>query len=319
MPDDIALPPGHVARKTGLSRWMEAPLAALRSRLADLTADPSAPAFAARLAAVEADLRRLEEMPERVVPLGDRLLAVTHAGRKIFLDVADIGITPHIALTGVWERETEEVVRRLLRPGATAIEVGANMGYHTLAMADAVGPEGRIHAFEANPAIFRLLDSTVQVNGLTERVTLHNKAALSHRGEVEFAIHPDHCGSAHYSVAAEAPGYSSRVATVAVPLDEEPGAGIGPVHMIRMDAEGSEPLVLRGAAWLLARSPEVAIVTEWAPGLMSHYADVAGFVDWLGALGFRAGRILPDATLQPMARDALLSAGHVEVVFRREA
>jgi FkbM family methyltransferase len=316
--DDFGVPAAEPPRRGSLARLMETPLSGLRDRIAAIAADPAARDIAARLDGIEAELRRLSGMPARVVPLGDRVLALTHAGRKIFLDPADVGITPHIALTGEWERDTETVVRRLLRPGQTAIEVGANMGYHTLAMADAVGPGGRIHAFEANPDIARLLDATVQVNGLLDRVTLHAKAALAQRGEVEFAIHPDHCGSAHLAVPEDRPCYSRRARVPAVMLDEEPGTG-APVDLIRMDAEGSEPLVLRGAAWLLARSPGVVLVMEWAPLLISGYADVAGFADWLGGQGFGASRILPDASLQPMDRAGLLEAGHIEVVFQRAA
>lgn len=308
--DDIAL------RRGGLAGLFDAPLASLRDRFGVRAGAPDGE-LEARLAALEAAVRRLAEAPTRVVPMGDRVLALTHTGRKIFLDAADIGITPHIAMTGMWERETEIVVRRLLRPGQTAIEVGANMGYHTLAMAEEVGPTGRIHAFEANPAIAKLLDATIQVNGFLDRVVLHPKAALAQRGEVEFAVHPDHCGSAHLAVPQDQPCYTGRARVPGVPLDEEPGRDLPAVDMIRMDAEGSEPLVLRGAAWLLARSPNLTIVMEWAPLLMGGYCDVAGFAGWLETLGFRAGRILPDATLEPMDRAALLAAGHIEVVFQR--
>lgn len=308
--DDIAL------RRGGLAGLFDIPLANLRDRIA---ARPglTGGSVEQRLAELEKAVRELAAAPTRVVPLGDRVLALTHSGRKIFLDAADIGITPHIAMTGLWERETETAIRRLLRPGQTVIEVGANMGYHTLAMAEEVGAGGRIHAFEANPAIARLLDATIQVNGFLDRVTLHRKAALAQRGEVEFAIHPDHCGSAHLAVPEDQPCYSARARVPGVPLDEEVGRLVGAVDLIRMDAEGSEPLVLRGAAWLLARSPGCTIVMEWAPLLMAAYADVAGFADWLASLGYQAGRILPDASIEPLDRAALLAAGHIEVVFRR--
>lgn len=305
--DDIAL------RRSGFAGLLDAPLASLRERLGGLGAEAS---LEHRLAALEHEVRALRAMTGRVVPLGDRVLALTHAGRKIFLDAADIGITPHIALTGEWERETEAVIRRLLRPGDTVIEVGANMGYHSLAIADSIGAQGHLHAFEANPDIFRLLDATIQVNGLSGRVTAHQAAALAQPGEVEFAIHPQHCGSAHLAVPDDAPMYSRRARVPATSIDAAL-PDLPPVAMVRMDAEGSEPLVLRGAAWTLARSPEAVLVMEWVPRMMSAYADVAGFADWLAALGYRAARILPDASLQPMDRAALLEAGHIEVVFRK--
>jgi len=271
----------------------------------------------ARLTALEAALVQLESLPDRVVPLGDRVLALTHAGQRIFLDAADIGITPHIALTGFWEAPVERLLRRLLRPGQTVIEIGANMGYHTLAMADAIGPTGHLHAFEAHPRTAALLAATITVNGLDPRVTLHAMAALEAAGEVDFAEHPTQCGGFHLAVATTPDTFTARIRVPGAALDQILGAEFGPVHMLRIDAEGSEPLALRGAAGIMANSPDLILVAEWAPAMMAVHADVAGFADWLLDKGFAAGRILPDATLAPLHRDALVAADHMDVVFRR--
>ncbi|MCO6419440.1 FkbM family methyltransferase [Siccirubricoccus sp. KC 17139] len=249
--------------------------------------------------------------------LGDhRALTVTHRGHKIFLDTNDIGMTPHIALDGVWEREVEMLLGRLLRPGAKAVEVGSNMGYHTLAMAEAIGAAGHIHAFEANPVVLPLLRATIAVNGFAPRVTLHPEAALDTAGMVEFTSDPEHIGSGHLAVLGEGTNYSRRVSVKAVTLDEALQRR-GPLDLLRMDAEGTEPQVLRGAATLLRESPELVIVTEWSAPMMAARSDLGAMIFWLEEMGFRFWWLGAEARLEPVATAALPELPHGEVIIAR--
>ena len=276
-------------------------------------------------------LRRILQrlLPERVATppgrgpqgycyLGDgRAVALTHRGDKIFLDTHDLGMTPHIATHGTWEADVEAVLGRLLRPGQAVAEVGANMGYHTLAMAKAIGPGGRIDSFEANPAVLPLLRATLAVNGLDGLVTLHPAAALDAPGEVEFSSDPDHIGSGHVALEGEAANYSRRIRVPAVTLDAALAGGPA-LDLLRMDAEGSEPQVLRGASTLLARSPALRIVTEWSAPMLARHGDLAALVAWLhGTLGFGFWRIGRSGALEAVAAEALPGLPHGEVVMAR--
>jgi FkbM family methyltransferase len=247
---------------------------------------------------------------------GHRAVARTHRGHKIFLDTRDIGMTPHLALDGSWEPEVEAVLVRLLRPGQQVAEVGANMGYHTLAVAEAIGPDGRLHSFEANPEVLPLLRATLAVNGLTRRVILHPEAALDAAGTVEFSSDPDHIGSGHLAFPGEAGNYSRKVTVPAVTLDAAL-ADAPPLDLLRMDAEGSEPQVLRGAEALLRRSPRLRIVTEWSPRMMAPRCDLGALVAWLGELGFRFWSITPTARLEAVTAEALPRLPHGEIVVAR--
>jgi FkbM family methyltransferase len=306
--------PGH---RLGDSVLFGPVLSRLAAAIAELAVPLAGGAMEARLTALESALVQIEGLVERVVPLGDRVLALTAAGQRIFLDARDLSVTPHIALLGIWETEVERLLRRLLRPGQRVVEVGANIGYHTLAMAAAIGPAGRLDAFEANPETAALLAATIEVNGLAEWVHLHAAAALDAPGTVEFALHPTHRGAFHRAVAETTADFTGRLRVPALTLDAALGTEGPPVDLLRIDAEGSEPLALRGAAGLIAASPGLILVTEWAPALMAPQADVPGFADWLLDQGFAPGRILPDSTLAPLHRAGLLALDHAEVVFRR--
>ncbi|PWS34044.1 hypothetical protein DFH01_27330 [Falsiroseomonas bella] len=218
--------------------------------------------------------------------LGDqRALAVTGGGHKIFLDTRDVGLTPHIALDGIWEVHIEKLVRRLLRPAATVVEVGANMGYHTLSMAEAVGPTGRVHAFEANPRMVALLRDSIAVNGYDDRVTLHLLAAMDAPGSLSFATHPSHAGSGYVVRGVPAADFTEHVTVEGARIDDRL-PDLPEVDLFRLDCEGSEPPALRGAEGLLRRSRDAVIVTEWGSGMMSRHGPVAEHEAWLGGLGF---------------------------------
>jgi FkbM family methyltransferase len=248
--------------------------------------------------------------------LGSRAVALTHSGLKIFLDVRDIGMTPHIALSGEWERHVEQVLRRLLKPGAQVVEVGANMGYHSLAMAQVVGPTGHIHAFEANPRVLALLRDSVTVNGFDGRVTVHEAAALAEPGRIAFAVHPAHIGSGHVAPAERAAEYSERFEARAVRIDdvlhELPEA-----HLMRLDCEGSEPQALRGAEALIRRSPDLMLVTEWDTPMMGAREDVGAFEAWLRGLGLVHVQEITAQGLRPMAEGSLAGLAHADLLFSR--
>ncbi len=250
---------------------------------------------------------------------GGRALALTHRGQMIYLDTRDLGLTPHIAVHGTWEMDVEAVLGRLLRRGDRVAEVGANMGYHTLTMAEAVGPEGQVHSFEANPAVLPLLRATIAVNGFGGRVTLYPVAALDAPGDVSFSSDPEHIGSGHLAFEGEAANYSRRVTVPAVTLDAALAA-LPSIQLLRMDAEGSEPRVLRGAAELIARSPGLRIVTEWSAPMMAVRSDLGALIAWLGGeLGFGFWRVAKGGMLEKVPADSLPGLPHGDLVMMRPA
>lgn len=264
----------------------------------------------------KAPVRALPAQRDTYCFLGNRAVALTHSGLKIFLDVRDIGMTPHIALSGEWERQVERLLRRLLTPGAQVVEVGASMGYHTLAMAQAVGPGGHVHSFEANPRVLALLRDSVTVNGFNGRVTVHEAAAVAEPGPIAFAVHPSHIGSGHVALAENVAGYPERFEARGVRIDdvlhEMPQA-----HLMRLDCEGSEPQALRGAEALIRRSPDLMLVTEWDTHMMGAREDVGAFEAWLHGLGLIHVQEITARGLRPVAAGSLAGLTHADLLLSR--
>ncbi|MGG5887769.1 FkbM family methyltransferase [Falsiroseomonas sp. HC035] len=245
-------------------------------------------------------------------------LALTHFGRKIFLPASDDGMTPDIILRGQWEPHVEAVLRRYLKPGMRVAEVGANIGFHTLVMAEAVGPTGHIDTFEPYPKVLPLLRRTLAANQFHRRVTLHEVAILDQAGEVRFAADPTQAGSAHLAIPVAAANYTEGFATPALRLDDAL-ADLPALDLLRMDVEGTEGLALRGATALIARSPRLVVVMEWSPIMLAPRGDVAELSAWITGLGFRARRIERNGQLTPVSPSALSELDHCDLVLERNA
>jgi FkbM family methyltransferase len=250
-------------------------------------------------------LRGLFRSRPAFVPLGRFAVAVARDGRIFHLVADDLSITATIALHGHWEPQVAGLLRHLLRPGQHVVEAGANIGYHTVGMAAAIGHQGRLDSFEPVPELRRLIELNVMTNGVANRVRLHPQALLDRIGPVTLLQDPIMAGSAHLAIAHADGRYSRRIDAAATTLDAVlAGDGGRPVDLIRLDVEGAEMLALRGAQETLRRSPGVRLVFEWSPIMLAARCDPAAEAAWLAVQGFRFWRVEHAAT--PWRRFALL-------------
>jgi FkbM family methyltransferase len=188
---------------------------------------------------------------------------------------------------------------RAIRPGATVVDVGANVGYNTVYASRRVGPGGRVVAVEPAADNVRVLRENITANGLTN-VEVHRVAAgrahevrtLFLRGETS-AVNSLFQESVYAAVTA--------VEEVEVaPLDDLVD---GEADLVKIDVEGAELDVLAGMTRLLRRSG-IRLIVEWHPGLQ-HAAGYA--VDALPRLlldhGFRLHAASHTRTMTLDSRD----------------
>jgi len=82
-----------------------------------------------------------------------------------------------VFFTGTYEPPETMVIRRMVDPGGTFVDVGANWGYFTLMMAEHVGSMGRVVAVEADPRIYAILERNAALNDLPQVRVVHAAAA----------------------------------------------------------------------------------------------------------------------------------------------
>jgi FkbM family methyltransferase len=208
---------------------------------------------------------------------GNWALTQLSNGLPFFVNTNDRGIATWIILGGTWENFVDDVLCALARPGQTFIDVGANLGYYTIKIGNLVGPSGRVFSFEPNPELFPFLAENIIVNGFSGRATAHRLAAGAATGHSTLQFTYSNMGGGHVAVPGGTPG-TNDVTVGIVRLDDilPPDQA---VDLIKIDAEGFEPLIFQGMEGVLTRSPEAAIVTEISINHWERFGDPLEILD----------------------------------------
>jgi FkbM family methyltransferase len=211
------------------------------------------------------------------------------SGVRLFVDLADhvIGLS---IVRGRYEADEVRLALGILRAGDTVIDVGAHIGFFTMQMAAAVGTAGRIYAFEPFDANADLLEKSLHENRFDDRVVFRRAAVGAAAGSatLTFPAETLNSGGAYLLRDGGAPLAGHRMKDVpVVALD---GLDLRrPVRFIKMDVEGAEPQVIRGAEGIL-REDRPVILSELHPDQLERAsgATVGEFLARMRALGYRA-------------------------------
>ena len=240
------------------------------------------------------------------IPTTGTAIAVLPGELRLFLDLADrmIGIN---VLQGNYELEEVAFARTCIAPGDHVLDIGANIGYFTILMADWVGNSGSVVAFEPVPANLQLLGRSIAENGFEERIRVVPSLVSDVSGEADVLSadvrYAFNSGGAYIAGEAEPTPLDHRRLRVAkTRLDGF--AMPRPVSFIKLDVEGAEGLALRGARDLL-RTDRPRVLAEINPDQLLKVSGTtaADLMAEMDALGFEC-RVLENGDLGPRIRSA---------------
>lgn len=280
------------------------------------TAAAPATAAAAALAAVLRDgvpVRGLQRHLRKAAWFARR-----HLLRQQFLTVAvpalDLAVRGYTADYGPRHLYTRGVIEPVLTrfvlenvrldAGDVAFDIGANLGWYSLLLSRLADPAAAIFAFEPDPDNFRLLRGNLAANG-ARQVTAVNSAVGAEPGTLTLYQSHERNRGRHSLLP-----LSESARSVAVSVEslagfwQQQALGTRPIRFVKIDVEGYETFVLRGAGLLLARCE--TLVLEYSPQFMQRagleprelldVASAAGLEPWL----------LRDARPERTTREALL-------------
>lgn len=164
-----------------------------------------------------------------------------------------------------------------LPQGFTALDIGAQIGCFTMALARA-RPDARIHAWEASPHTGEWLTRNVTGNGLAARVRVHHQAVSDHDGVLEFRDNGSGSGLNGLTAAAES---GSLLQVPCVPFAEAVARAGGHVDLVKIDTEGGEYAIVLGSpaeAWAGVRR----VVLEYHPVPGHSWSELRGFFEGVG-------------------------------------
>lgn len=223
----------------------------------------------------------------------NRYLAVTAYGHKIFLDTRDISLAPHIIVGGLWETWITQRILESLREGYQVVEIGCNVGWYTLLIAQQIGTSGKLIGFEANPSLVQLATDSLSVNGYLDRVCLHEIAVSDCNGESYFNVRERYQGGSGFREPSqdELQNYKDKnqqITVKTVALDDFLVGKDRQVNFMKIDAEGAEPKIFNGMINILKENTDIEIVMEYDA---SHSKPTVEMMRSFYDLGFRTYRI----------------------------
>ena len=204
----------------------------------------------------------------------------SHIGDLLY-PTFDRFMLPAVKSTGTWEAEEAEFVRVRLRQGGHALNIGANVGFMTLVMSHAVGPEGLVIAIEPEPFNFGLLWENVRRNRATNVLPIH-AAAGEETGSTRLNLSPDNSGD--HRTAPHPVGVSS-IEVPMIAIDDL--LGDVQVDVVAIDAQGFDHRIVRGMAKLVARCRPPMLVEFRPTGILELEESPASVIDEYRDLGYR--------------------------------
>lgn len=220
---------------------------------------------------------------------------------------------------GIMQGPLDLFLSRVLKPGMTAVDVGAHHGFYTLLMSKLVGPRGRVIAFEPSPREFRRLRFHLKING-SSNVQPNQLAVANFAGNAEFFLVKGTWTSRN-SLCAPAIHESDRISVPVTTLDSSLRSQQSAVpDLIKLDAEGAELQILEGATEMLSVSRRPLILCELDDEVISwgqwqHSAE--SIVRFLGSRSFRWFSISPDGSLEPLCKNGTYRGDYVAVPLER--
>jgi FkbM family methyltransferase len=223
---------------------------------------------------------------------GARIRKVKRRGLLWNLDLTE-GIDFSIFIFGLFEKETSQAIRRLITNNSVVIDIGANIGAHTLPMAELVGEKGKVYAIEPTNYAYSKLKNNLLINGnLSKRVQADQIILVSNSGEgrvrdlysswplsvkpKDSKRHPVHQGVLRTISGAEEMTLDDYVSM----------NNLTSLDLIKLDVDGNELEVLRGAKYVL-KNIKPTLIMEFAPEQYDNPNDFLKVVEILVSEGYR--------------------------------
>jgi FkbM family methyltransferase len=235
----------------------------------------------------------LETLFENLVPRSIPVLYETDLGFKIYLDLRQLHISFGV-LNESYDKAEVELIRKIVPDDGLFVDVGANCGYYSLAVAAKSGFRGKVIAFEPLPVMGQLFERSIAANGWSETIDLRRIALGNAPGalpitDAELGIN---AGATRLAVGA---GRDVAHRRVTVDTLDNALAGASP-DVIKIDIEGAEGLFFHGARETIQRQ-KPTLVFEINPELLGLVSNVApaDLQSWLQRHQYRLWSVEPNA------------------------
>lgn len=192
----------------------------------------------------------------------------TNDGHRLYLDTKEPFMSLHILEHGEWETPVRRELKRELQKGGVFVDIGANIGLHTLYATTLIGETGKVIALEPHPVTRELLRKNLEINGLLDRVTI-SPLAVSNEDDATvlfeyFAEHPAMSGlKVSQEILEKFNGTLERINVNTITVDTLIERCAVVPDLIKIDVEGFEYSVLQGCVKTIQTHKNVRFLVEY--------------------------------------------------------
>ncbi|MBL8229379.1 MAG: FkbM family methyltransferase [Bryobacterales bacterium] len=253
------------------------------------------------------------------MPVFSLFSAAYRAARRMGLLRTRPGSSLFIASYFAYKRHLEDPFDKLSRHphwfrGGHLIDAGANIGYCSALFSRLIDPEYKVFAFEPEAENFALLQRVIRKQ---TRSTVHaTQAALgAFNGQIGLCLNPKHHGDHRVSETGPA---DQMVPLISLDTFLEERGAMTPVRLIKIDVQGYELAVCRGAVRTLERNPDCIVVLEYMPeALKALGVDPPELLAWFGQRGYQVDTLRRDGHISAGFSGEIPARGYVDLVFSR--
>ena len=176
---------------------------------------------------------------------------------------------------GTYEPALLEAIEHFVRPNLTVYDVGANIGYISLALAKAVGPSGQVVAFEPLPANLVRLRANMALNPEGSRVQIVEAGVGAQHSQATFMVHKSGGMGKLQAAKGRQAEYEGSIPVDVIALDEwiEDHGQAAP-GLIKIDVEGGEAAVLEGLKSMLKSNRPTILIELHGPEATSEVQNI---------------------------------------------
>jgi len=193
----------------------------------------------------------------------------------LYMDTRDDAIVPYLLTYGVYEEYETELFKKSIKPGMVVVDIGANIGYYSLIAARLVGISGKVYAFEPETNNYNILISNIKINNFTNIIIPIQKAVLDKCGKTNLFIDKYNLGLHSISknnITTKSSGFiEAETTTIDSFLRNMQSKR---VDLIKIDVEGSEGFIIRGAEETLKHN-NPKIIMEFSPRTLKNAGSEA--------------------------------------------
>jgi FkbM family methyltransferase len=250
----------------------------------------------------------------------DPVVRTRSGSRTIFVDLRDRIIGRPFFVDRRYEVGLQQLMSHMNLRGGVCVDLGANIGLHTIVMSELVGNRGQVFAFEPEAHNFEILQRNLQANGC-DNVRAVMCAVSDKEGSARVRLNDVNFGDHRVTInPTTGQGHSQQVdvTTLDRALSDVPDNA---VRFIKIDVQGHEMNVLRGMSQTLRRNRDAILMIEVSPGILPQFGSSASdLMSHLYECGFSGWelqdhRVFP--SLPPWTYDLIREQRWAEVIVSR--